>query len=281
VATREQLDWEARWSKPAAIAAFGSIGFTVAAGIYVSSAIESTPDADNTRELLRLVDADGGVFVTGAALSGIGLLLLGAVLVYLYNAVKARRPELTSAALVLAILGSVLLAVAAIAVQLNLVDRASEFLASGAQTEKRADDLIGDRPALVQSLGLSGALAIAFATILISQTAMRVGLLTRFLGVLGIVVGALFVLGLLFPLGSDIIRLFWLIAVGLVILGKWPGGRGPAWESGEAEPWLTPAQKRALELGNEEPGTPAAEPSAANDDDAPARNPRKRKKKRR
>jgi MFS family permease len=277
VATREQLEWEARWAKPAAIAAFGSIGFTVAAGIYVSSAIDSTPDTDNTRELLRIVDADGGVFVTGAAISGIGLLLLGAVLVYLYNATKARRPELTSAALILAIIGSVLLAVAAIAVQLNLVDRASEFLASGAQTERRADDLIGDRPALVQSLGLSGALAIAFATILISQTAMRVGLLTRFLGVLGIVVGALFVLGLLFPLGSDIIRLFWLIAVGLVFLGWWPGGRGPSWESGEAEPWLTPAQKRALELGAETEMA-GAEPAG---DDAPARNPRKRKKKRR
>lgn len=279
MATREQLDWEARWARPAAAAAFGSIGFTVAAGIYVSSAIDSTPDADNTRELLRIVDADGGVFVTGAAISGIGLLLLGAVLVYLYNATKARRPELTSAALVLAIVGAVLLAVAAIAVQLNLVDRAGEFLASGAQTEKRADDLIGDRPALVQSLGLSGALAIAFATIMISQTAMRVGLLTRFLGVLGIVVGALFVLGLLFPLGSDIIRLFWLVAVGLVILGSWPGGRGPAWESGEAEPWLTPAQKRALELSAESEA-PAGEPAAASGD-APARNPRKRKKKRR
>src|SRR5690606_12916882 len=145
---------------------------------------------------------------------------------------------------VLAILGSVLLAVAAIAVQLNLVDRAGEFLASGAQTEERADDLIGDRPALIQSLGLSGGLAIAFATIIISQTAMRVGVLTRFLGVLGIVVGPLFALGLLFPLGGDIIRLFWLVAVGLVFAGWWPGGRGPAWESGAAEPWLTPAQKR-------------------------------------
>jgi MFS family permease len=277
VATREQLDWEARWAKPAAAAAFGSIGLTVAAGIYVSASIDSTPDADNTRELLRIVDANGGVFTTGAAISGIGLLLLGAVLVYLYNAAKARRPELTSAALVLAIVGSVLLAAAAIAVQLNLVDRAGEFLASGPQTEKRADDLIGDRPALIQSLGLSGALAIAFATIMISQTAMRVGLLTRFLGILGIVVGALFVLGLLFPLGSDIIRLFWLVAVGLVILGWWPGGRGPAWESGEAEPWLTPAQKRALEAG-EEADTTSVEPSG---DDAPARGPRKRKKKRR
>jgi hypothetical protein len=285
VATREQLDWESRWAKPAAAAAFASIGFTVASGIYVSASIDSTPDADNTRELLRIVDADGGVFVTGAAISAIGLLLLGAVLVYLYNAAKARRPELTSAALVLAILGAVLLAVAAIVVQLNLVDRAGEFLASGAQTEKRADDQIADRPALVQSLGLSGALALAFATILISQTAMRVGLLTRFLGVLGIVVGALFVLGLLFPLGSDLIRLFWLVAVGLVIAGWWPGGRGPAWESGEAEPWLSPAQLRAeamrAEAGEPTDGGDTPAGAAAGQESAPARPSRKRKKKRR
>jgi MFS family permease len=283
VSVREQLDWESRWAKPVAATAFLSVGFNVAASLYVSSSIDSTPKADNTRELLRIVDANGSVFVTGAVLTGIGGLLLAVVLWYLFNATKARRPDLQKAALVLAIVGPILLAVAGILVQLNLVDRAGEFLASGAQTEVRADDLVADRPALIQSLGLSGALALAFATIMISQNAMRVGLLTKFLGILGIVVGALYVLGMLFPLGTDVIRLFWLIAVGLVILGWWPGGRGPTWETGVAEEWLSPAQRRAVEQAEAEQAATSApvNGNGADDEQTRTRSPRKRKKKRR
>ena len=52
---------------------------------------------------------------------------------------------------------------------------------------------------------------------------MRVGLLTRFMGILGVIVGVLFVI----PLGSQlpIVQCFWLIAVGLLILGRWPRRR--------------------------------------------------------
>ena len=77
MSVREQLDWESRWARPAAAAAFASVGFNVAASVYVSASIDSRPDADNTRELLRTIDANAGVFTTGAALSGIAGLLLG------------------------------------------------------------------------------------------------------------------------------------------------------------------------------------------------------------
>ena len=283
MSVREQLDWEARWAKPVAAAAFVSVGFNVAASLYVSASIDTTPDADNTRELLRTVDSQSDVFVTGAVLSGIGTLLLAVVLWYLFNATRARRPELQKTALILAVAGPILLAVAAILVQLNLIDRAGEFLASGPQSETRADDLVAERPALIQSLGLSGALALAFATIMIAQNAMRVGLLTKFLGILGIVVGALYVLGMVFPLGTDVIRLFWLIAVGLVILGWWPGGRGPTWETGVAEEWLSPAQRRAVEQAEAEQAAddlPPANGNGADDAATRTRSPRKRKKKR-
>lgn len=282
---REQLDWESRWARPAAAAAFASVGFNVAASIYVSSSIDSRPDADNTRELLRVIDGNAGVFMTGAVLSGIAGLLFGVLLWYLYNAIRTRKPDVQTAALVLAILGPILLAIAGVLSQASLIDRAGDFLASGPQTETRADDVVAERPVIVQSLGLAGALALAFATIIIAQTAMRVGLLTKFLGILGIVVGALYVLGVVFPLGTDAIRLFWIVAVGLVVLGWWPGGRGPAWESGQPEEWLSPAQRKALEQQQSEAEQPTApEPSNGNgngDDASRTRTPRKRKKKRR
>jgi hypothetical protein len=284
VSVREQLDWESKWAKPVAAAAFLSVGFKVASSLYVSFSIDSQPDADNTRELLRTVDANSGVLTTGAVLGGIGSLLLGVVLWYLYYAVKARRPDFQKVALILAIAGPILVALAGLLVQLNLIDSAGEFLASGPQTETRADDLVAERPALVQSLGLSGALALAFASIMIAQNAMRVGLLTKFLGILGIVVGALYVLGLLFPLGADVIGLFWILAVGLVILGWWPGGRGPTWSTGEPEEWLSPAQRQAIEKAKAEEAAADLPPSngnGADDESTRTRTPRKRKKKRR
>jgi hypothetical protein len=283
VTVREQLDWEARWARPAAAAALLSVVLTVVAQIYVSSQLESSPAADQTRELLPLVDAQSGVFVTGAVISGIGTLLLAVSLWYLFNATRARRPELPRVALVLAFVGPVLLALAGLLVQLDLVDRAGEFLASGARSETRADDLVADRPALIQSIGLSGALAMAFATVIISQNAMRVGLLSRFLGVLGIVVGALYVLGTLFPLGTDLIRLFWFVGLGLLFLGWWPGGRGEAWETGEAAEWPTAGQRRAEALAEAERREETEAPAPANGDGAPnrTRSSRKRKKKRR
>lgn len=278
----DQLAWESKWAKPAAAAAFLSVGFTVGASVYVSSSVDRQPDADETRDLLAVVDAQSSVFITGAVISGIGTLLLIGVLWYLFRAAKFRRPDLNQAALIVAVAGPVLLAIAGLLVQINLVDKAGDFVAelgsfaNDAQAEEAADDLVADRPAVLQSLGLGGALALAFGTVLISQAAMRAGLLTRFIGILGIVVGVLYVLGTLFPLGTDMIRLFWLIAVGLIVMGWWPGGRGPAWTSGKEEPWLSAAQRYALEREDDVESQPSVEGDAG--EPSRPRSSRKRKK---
>ena len=72
---------------------------------------------------------------------------------------------------------------------------------------------------------------------------MRVGLLTRFMGVLGIIVGVLFIV----PIGSPlpIVQAFWLVALGALFLGRWPSGMPPAWVTGEAQPW--PSQQELRE----------------------------------
>jgi hypothetical protein len=86
----------------------------------------------------------------------------------------------------------------------------------------------------------------AFAFILISLNAMRAGTLSKFMGIVGIIVGVLFVIPLL---GSvPIVEVFWVGALGILFLDRWPqGGRGPAWDAGEAIPWPT-AQDRAREI---------------------------------
>jgi hypothetical protein len=91
-------------------------------------------------------------------------------------------------------------------------------------------------------IGQLSALLLAVAFVLISLSAMRVGLLTRFMGYLGIFTGVL----VLFPIGSPVpvVEGFWLFAVAYLFSGRWPTGVPPAWRSGRAEPWPSGQQLR-------------------------------------
>jgi hypothetical protein len=73
--------------------------------------------------------------------------------------------------------------------------------------------------------------------------ARRAGLMSQFMSILGVVAGALMVLQLM-PLVPEVTRAFWLGAVGALFLGSWPGGRGPAWETGQPDPWPSAADRR-------------------------------------
>jgi hypothetical protein len=117
----------------------------------------------------------------------------------------------------------------------------------------------------------------------ICLNAMRVGLLTRFMGVLGIICGALIVLPILSPL--PIVQTFWLGAMALLLAGRWPNGLPPAWVTGEAQPW--PSQQEAREAraarvrGAKAQPEPAPEPQAPSGDGRAHPSSRKKKRKRR
>ena len=77
---------------------------------------------------------------------------------------------------------------------------------------------------------------------LVSLTAMRQGLLTRFMGYLGIFAGVL----VLFQITQiPIVQGYWLVAVAYLISGRWPTGLPPAWVTGRAEPWPPSSEMRA------------------------------------
>ena len=238
----EQLAWEARAGKPAAVAAFAAAFLAIAAGVYLPLALSSDPDGDF--ELLRAADIESGDFVVNGALTAVGLVLLIPVLLYLYRATRYRLPRLMPAAAVLVVVGGVTLAVVTVLGQLERIDIAHSFFpehAHGDDLDQVATDYIQDEysPAL-QGVSLGGSIALAFAMVMISLNAMRAGLLSRFMGVLGIFVGILLVI----PLGVQILQLFWFAALGLLFLNRWPGGRGPAWQTGEAIPWPGAAEQR-------------------------------------
>ena len=111
------------------------------------------------------------------------------------------------------------------------------------------------------SAGIAGQFALAFAFVLISLNAMRAGLLTRFMGVLGILVGVFPVLlsllaSTLSGVGggpAPIVQFFWLGALAYLFTGRWPNGLPKAWKTGKEEPWPSSQEmreKRQAELAN-------------------------------
>ena len=81
---------------------------------------------------------------------------------------------------------------------------------------------------------------LAVGLIFVSNHAMRVGLLTKLFGFLGIVAGAMLVLCTL-----PLFNAFWLSGLAMLYFGRWPGGDLPAWKTGNAEPWPVPERPAA------------------------------------
>jgi hypothetical protein len=144
---------------------------------------------------------------------------------------------------------------------------------------------------LVSTIGI---LALVFGLIYTPLWSMRVGLLTRFWGALGMATGfALLLLGLV---GIALIVL-WFAALGLMFLGWWPRPLPPAWAAGEAVPWPRPGEdigppleergrsgtvegsgSEISEPGPPENGGPAQAPEQPADE---TQGPRRKKRKRR
>jgi hypothetical protein len=118
--------------------------------------------------------------------------------------------------------------------------------------------------------------------VIVSLNAMKVGLLNRFFGILGIIAGVLLVLPVDQP---GIVRSFFFIALGLMLLGRWMGGRPPAWQSGTAIPWPSQQEMRErrerIRRGEDPDTVPAADPSDPRDEPAGDRHPRSRKRRKR
>src|SRR6185437_3617022 len=90
--------------------------------------------------------------------------------------------------------------------------------------------------------------------------AIRVGLLSTFAGVIGVIGGVLFVV----PLGPpQLLVFFWLVSVSVVLLDRWPGGRGAAWETGEIVKWPSTMERRGMTQGATRGRSRAAPPEPA------------------
>ena len=284
----EGLAWEAENRGRATFAALGGAFLTIT-GVLLTTLGQPNAGAFDDR-IVTVVDAMGRtaagqpvppgrisaytldvgnapvVPIVGAVLYALGSLAIFWVLGYLFRAIRGRRPGFPQFALVLAAVGAVGYGLGRGVAEIARYVGAHDFVSSPDKSNSAATDALSPPAALIgQIIWQAAALALGFAFVLICLNAMRVGLLTRFMGVLGIIVGVTFVL----PLDSQgIIRVFWLAAIGALFAGRWPTGIPKAWATGQAEPWPTQQQLReqrdaaraesAAAAGDNEPGTPRA-----------------------
>jgi len=280
--SEQQLAWEARQRPRAALAAMLAalltVGATFVTGLLLADrpvagvldTLERSlqPGAAGTQPSLRTrffeyLD-DRAIPLIGISLGqALGFLAIGYALTFLAAATRARRPQLPRLAVYLPLAGGVLSALAIVLFTIGRTLAVSDFL-SGPRTVDAANDVAQSSLTLTaQLVGLPGTLALALGFVLVALNAMRAGLLTRFMGVLGIIVGVLIII----PVGTGlpVVQVFWLLAIALLFLGRWPNGMPPAWQTGREEPW--PSQQEIREA--RATGT-TAHPGASAPDTAPA-----------
>jgi hypothetical protein len=181
--------------------------------------------------------------LVAAIVNAIASIGIAWTLVYLYRATKARNAEVRPFIRWLAIVGGGLSAVAGVIYAAIVAVKVHQFATTGSQTYDQATHLTSGAGLLVLQLaGQLAALIVAVSFVLVCMQALRVGLLTKFMGYLGMFAGAL----VLFQITQvPVVQLFWLVAVGYLISGRWPTGVPAAWRTGRAEALPSGAELRA------------------------------------
>jgi hypothetical protein len=224
--------------------------------------------------------------ITAAVLNALSLLALAGTLSFLFGSTQARTPGFQPYTRILAIAGGGLAAISSVTNAILIAIKSHEFVTQGAQTYQQANHLTSSPVLVVFQYGnLLGALLLAMALVLIGLGAMRAGLLTRFMGYLGIFSGVL----MIFPLVQvPVVEAYWLLALAYLFSGRWPTGVPPAWSSGKAEKWPSGQELREQRLrasggGGKSRGAPTPAPEAVAAGPAPRTRTTtpKRKRKRR
>lgn len=262
----ESLAWEAQWSPRAAIAAMLAGLFTVGGTVVQGVALRGRPSvtlADGLRDIanptgnhgllektLSFVNDHMALLTVGQVLTALAAPLTALALIYLFRATRARHPGFGQGALIALVAGGVASLIGGLVGQIAVDISVSDFAGAADHSTKAAHDALQPSAALTAGLiGFIGHVALGLGFVLVALNAMRIGLLTRFMGVLGIMAGVF----MAFPFFSvPIVQAFWLLGVGVLFLGRFPNGTPPAWETGRAEPW--PTRQQALERQGKLPG---------------------------
>jgi hypothetical protein len=234
-----QVEYESRVRiKYAALAFFAALMLVAAQLLSLSGPHASVDELtleliyQNKRETLEIL---------GAVLDMFGVISTGIVLNWLFSVSRARNPGMKSATRWLVVSGAALAGVLYLVYTVAFASKAHTFVTTGTQGYPQAFALTDQSSLEILVLVFQlGTLLLTIGCIWTSLNMMRVGLVTKTVGYVGIVFGALF----LFPLGVlvPVVQGYWLAALAVTLAARWPRGDLPAWQQGVAVAW--PSSKR-------------------------------------
>lgn len=291
------LERERRWTKFAGAAAVIGVAIIL---ITLGESSASVRTGDGLADRLVEINADSTSLILASIGQGVGWLLLGIPLVFMFQAAAGRSDRIRRGLIGVVVAAPVFLAIGAVLSTMAVIGAAGDFAdespakidscverkleadtgaegksqgqdggqkardgkatapADARETERAEDEcrnevardtrLSASVSGLETGFGLAGVIAFTISMAYVALWGLRTGLLGRFWGSLGIALGAVFVLFTIFSL-------VWFIYLGLLLIGWVPGGRPPAWASGEAMPW----QKGPGKGGDSGQGPPGGE----------------------
>ena len=270
----ETLGWEAEQRPRAAAASVLAGLLLIASSVLSQYALRGGPTANLIESLQRTTagnpvslkarqvlffDDNALPLLIGGLLNALCLVAIALALGYLFRATAARRPEVSSILRVAVVAGPITAAVGTAMASIARAISVNDFASGTDRSSEAARDAL-QSPAVIagEVLYAIGLFGLAVGLFFLALNAMRAGLLTRFLGVLGMITGAVWILGF-DQIG--LVRGLWFIFLGLLIAGRTPGGVPAAWHTGRAEPWPTQQEireQRAAARGE----TPAPSPES-------------------
>lgn len=227
-------------------------------------------------EQFRFLDDHFAAFVALSVVQALSFLLFGYALLLIFRAASGRAPGRAVTG-PLAIAGAVGMAVGGVLSQVGSMVAVRDAVAAQQWTltpDANSVALTG------QTISFFGSFLLAAAAIMISLAAMRTGLFTRFLGILGVMVGVLTLLPIP-PLraGAIFLQALWLIFVAVGLHGIGRAGLAPGWSEGKAVPWPSPPPRgqQGAARGRVAAAGPAPERTATPSPSTSAKKKRKRR----
>lgn len=239
-------------------------------GIAPALSGETNPPVSPRADEVKFISHHSFALIAGSTLAAVAIGALTLILLLLADATRFRRASMWAGARPLVLYGGGAVALVSLVHQIISAIETHGF-AVGADHSNRAVEqalTTGTANVIVQYLSLLSGLALAGGMITVMLNAQRVGLVPRWVGILGIFTGLLIFL----PIGGaqlQIIPALWMVMIGILFVGRWPT-EPPAWVSGEARPWPSGAAQRAARQSGAEPQTRARGRAPARVKAAPA-----------